>query len=124
MAWEMGRNMHSYLAPSIQRECVDNGLWGAWDRDKLERLFIDVLETIKDHDKEHEPWINYSRYIDDVEGLKPSDLSNECIVQFLADTSAEYGTTVNGSGRFYLADKWTEIEWCSDDDMNEYWASQ
>ncbi len=127
MSWEMSDHMNPFIAPSIQREFTDFDELGngSWNRDRLELAYNNVLDTIDEVELSSDTddyLYELSAIADTYRKLNLSSMSSETISEFLSETARLYATTTNGGFKFYLADKWTTIRWCSEDDMNIYYS--
>ena len=47
----------------------------------------------------------------------------DTLIEAVTDKAIEYGSTINGAGEVYLCDGHS-IPWCSEDEMQAWWANQ
>ena len=94
--WELQSHMQCYIAPSILAEAKRQTNTRQW--------LVDLLA-----------------YADCLDHVEVEDMSTGRIVEALAKLAIEYDATTNGGQEFYV-DAYTTIEWCSDEEMHQYYA--
>lgn len=101
--------MHSWVAPSIDlaaRESGEPDQWLAsryadqrWDEDTGQEGY-DILMS---------------------KGLDLAFNASDVLIDAIAEFAIEQGLTTNGGWEVYL-DDWTSIPWCSEDEMQAWYA--
>jgi hypothetical protein len=104
MAWEMQRDMHSLVAPSIFVEAQTRDDPMAW-------LAQCWANTVWEKGDDWDAIIRSA--VDDGE---------QAITSQLAQAAIEYATTENGGFAFYLNAHGDTVPWCSDDELGAWYG--
>tara|TARA_R100000093_G_scaffold58198_1_gene30398 strand:- start:88 stop:465 length:378 start_codon:yes stop_codon:yes gene_type:complete len=118
MAWEMDREMHSWIEPSITHYLEDY-FDPHWDPIELDGLSIFCPVT---------GWLCL-RYADQRwdgnkisgydalcrEALELDRLGQHLLIRAITESAVEFSTTSNGGGEIYLSSGCHGVPWCSED---------
>ena len=109
MAWELDRDMHSWVAPSIaaHAQSLKSGLRKAWLANVYASQICEAEGRIFSDpaDKERFDRLN-------AEGLRMPELS---IIEAIADRAIARGETSDGGHEIFLTST-HRVRWCSEDD--------
>ena len=104
--WDLQTHMQCYIAPSILAEARNQvNPWNCEDPEAHARQWL----------------VDLLAYADCRDRVEIEDMSTGCIIEALAQLAIEYSATTNGGHEFYV-DAYTTIEWCSEDEMQQYYA--
>ena len=109
MAWELQQHMHSHIAPSVAKAAEASADAKDWLADRY-------ADQRWDEDTGDE---GYAGLV--AEGAALADLGMDLAVEAIAEKAIECSTTTNGGWEVYL-DNHTSIPWCTEDELQEWYA--
>ena len=106
MSWELQTNMHSWVAPSVDKAAKENECPKSWLADRYADQRWDEETGNAGYDMLHE---------------RAAEMEYDTLLQAVADKAIQNSSTTNGGFEVYL-DGWSSVPWCSEDEQLLWYA--
>lgn len=107
--WELQRDMHELVAPSIWKAALEQG-------DPYERWLAERYADQRWDGEDGDYDALVGQALGTIERTNPM-----VIVEAIAEHAIELGQTTNGGHELYL-DDWTTVPWCSDAEREDWFS--